>query len=166
MQRKWPCCLVPKLHHVNDSPFIHTHTVLCQCKCLVPFHTANKYLSVFYFGKRFCCSSSVALLNLKLLFSVFQTPKDPSSREILRCHGHQADPPNPAADLHIYNAGQCLRLAQTNTHMCTRKHIHSLLILHIQNLKICSASSETLSRCVLNPLSVSDYVTLSELYQV
>lgn len=38
----------------------------------------------------------------------FQTPEDPSSREIICCHGHQADPPNTAANLHINNAVQCL----------------------------------------------------------
>lgn len=100
----------------------------------------------FSVGKEFCCWSSVPPFNLKLLSfllpTLFQTPEDPASREILCCHGHQADPPNTAADLYIYNAFQCLRLIQTRACMCTHKDVHSLPVSPIQNLNIYSASSK------------------------
>lgn len=122
----------------------------------------------FSFGKGFCCWSSVPPFNLKLLSFVspplFQTPKDPASREILRCHGHQADPANTAADLYIYNAFQCLRLIQARTHMCTHKHTHSLPISHI-HCKHVWLWHRDLSQCD-DPFSVSDYIHWSELYQV
>lgn len=37
-------------------------------------------------------------------FTLFQTPKDPSSRENFCCHGHQTNPSDSAADLYFHGA--------------------------------------------------------------
>lgn len=146
MQRKWPCCLVPKLHHVNDSPFIHTHCTLSMqmsrtsshskqvlvCLCILGNDSVAKVQSLSLtssFFLFFCVSDSKRPFQQgdpSLLWTPSRFPKYCSRSSHLQCS------PVPKTGL-----------AQTNTHVCTHKHIHSLLIPHFQNLRICSASSET-----------------------
>lgn len=112
------CRVVPQLPHVDDRPSIQTRRqtlTTMQMSCITE--------CLFIFRKRFCSLKFCPLCLTPELLSLFsfcllsQTPKDPSSREILRCHGHQANPPNSTADLHIHNAVQCLRHTSISTHM-------------------------------------------------
>lgn len=43
-----------------------------------------------------------------LIFSDTQAPENSAGRPFFCCYGHQGDTSNPAADLHLYNAVQCL----------------------------------------------------------
>ncbi|XP_061647340.1 von Willebrand factor A domain-containing protein 8 isoform X2 [Phyllopteryx taeniolatus] len=64
--------------------------------------------------------------NNKQRLQVIKTPAEPSGREVLRCYGYQADPPNTAADLHIQLAGRGLTVPPTDrTRTRTRTHTHT-----------------------------------------
>lgn len=61
----WLCCLVPKLHHVNENPFIQT------LKRLVPVHITNKhFVCLFILG-----NDSVTKVQSLFFFSFFFNPK-------------------------------------------------------------------------------------------
>lgn len=136
----------------------HSHT-LCPLS-----HTTNRLLSVFFI----LGNDSVAEVQILCLtsssFPFFLLFSDSRRRF------QPADPSSPWTPSRSHRS--CSRSSRPRCCPVPKdwhELTHSLLISH----SFCSVSSDTrqtlglrLSRCVLNSLSVSDYLTLSELYQV